>query len=119
VSSLEDLQGEFARLRSLLSQKRARRGLEVSPPPWNVDEALASAGLTAEGLDAEIGVYVFGSGDAAQQAARELKAKLDRKGGYTVAGTNGVLLLVGRLVAGGPDDESALNRIGSAFAGDE
>jgi hypothetical protein len=119
MSSLEDLQAEFSRLRSLLSPKRARRQLALAPPPWNAEGALASAGLTAEGVDAEIGVYVFSSGDAAQEAARDLKAKLERQGGHTVAGTNGVLLFVGRLVAGGPDDESALNRIASAFAGDE
>jgi hypothetical protein len=119
VSSLEDLQAEFGRARALLSLKRAKRSLEVCPPPWEAAGALASTGLKPDGLDAELGLYVFESGDGAQRAASKLQDALGKKGGHVVAGTNGVLLLVGRLAAGGSDDESALNRVASAFAGDE
>ena len=105
-------------MRALLSEKRAKRAIAVVPVPWPADGALASAGLKAADLDAEIGIYVLESGAAAELAGKALQGRIGAAE-TTVSGTNGALLLVGRLASGGPDEASALRRIASAFAGNE
>ncbi|MBA4179843.1 MAG: hypothetical protein C0506_04570 [Anaerolinea sp.] len=119
MTTLEDVAATFGRARSLLSLKRAGVALAAAPPPWQPAGALAGLGLAAEGLAASIGLYLFEDGTAAQAAALALRTTLQAKGGYVVAGTNGALMFIGHLPESGDEDVIALDRVASAFAGDE
>ncbi|MGE0600866.1 MAG: hypothetical protein AB7J35_04080 [Dehalococcoidia bacterium] len=118
--NLGDIEEAIGRARALLSRKRAGIVLQVVAPPWEVPGALVSVGLRGTGLNAEIGLYLLADGAEAQSVAERLRSSLESKAaGEVVAGTNGSLALVGRLLEKSDEQEFVLGDVASAFAGDE
>lgn len=116
---------QTARLKALLSEERAGPGLEPAEPQFPAAElgALHAVGYQTYKPDVQVSVYVFGELSARRDAATRLKNLYsDDAGVYARSTTNGPMLFFAHTRIDhkqGRDAEYRLDRIMSAFAGDE
>ncbi len=116
---------QLARLNALLSEERAGPGLMPAPPEIAADElgALQAVGYQTQKPDVRVTVFVFGDASLRREAAAQLKTRHSgEKDAYVRTTNNGPMLFFAHTNIGGRngrDAEYRLDRILSAFAGDE
>ena len=116
---------QMARLKALLSEERAGPGLEAAEPQLSAPElgALAGVGYRTRKPDVQASVYIFAESSARRDAATRLKSLYSADPGvYARSTTNGPMLFFAHTRIDhkqGRDAEYRLDRILSAFAGDE
>ncbi|MBL8147755.1 MAG: hypothetical protein JNL34_15360 [Anaerolineae bacterium] len=119
------VQQQLARLNALLSEERAGPGLVPAPPEIAATEvgALQAVGYQTRKPDVRVTVFVFGDSSLRRAAAERLKDRHDgEKDVYARTNNNGPMLFFAHTNIGGRkgrDAEYRLDRILSAFAGDE
>ena len=116
---------QLARLNALLSEERAGPGLKPAPPEISASDvgALQAVGYQTSKPYVRVTVFVFGDSSLRRAAAGQLEARHDgEKDSYVRTTNNGPMLFYAHTNIGGRkgrDAEYRLDRILSAFAGDE
>jgi len=125
MSSAEDLTRQWARLRALLSEERIGTRLVPASPvlPATALGALDAIGFVTNVPEVWVSVYVFANGGARRAARDTLTAR--HRGdarSYGRTATNGPMLFDAHARVDGRDGreaEAQLDRILTAFSGDE
>lgn len=118
------VQSQLKRVRGLLSPDRAGALSETTPErdPASLG-ALGGTGFEAKDPDVRVSVYIFQDSDPHFDVAERLTSELPpAEGRYALPSTNGPALFFGHTRIAGPkgsEAEDRLDRIASAFAGDE
>jgi plasmid replication initiation protein len=116
---------QMARLSALLSEERAGPGMEEAEPEIAASElgAAQAVGYRTQKPDVQVSVYVFTESAARRAASDRLKALYASDSRvYARTATNGPMIFFAHArIDGrkGKDAEYRLDRILSAFAGDE
>ena len=116
---------QLARLKALLSEERAGPGLAAADPEVPAAElgALNGVGYRTQKPDVQVSVYVFGDSGLRRDATTRLKGlRASEQGVYARTATNGPMLFYAHTRVDGRNAQQAedrLDRIMSAFAGDE
>jgi hypothetical protein len=119
------IEQQIARLKALLSEERVGPGLEPAEPQFSAAElgAQYAAGYQTRKPDVAVSVYIFTESSARRDATARLKSLYaDDPGVYARTTTNGPMLFFAHTRVDhrqGRDAEYRLDRILSAFAGDE
>lgn len=123
--SEELVKQQLARLGALLSEDRAGRGLKEAPAEPTAEEvgALAAVGYQSAKPEVSVSVYVFPDWSKHREVSNKLKARFSGdEGVYVRTATNGPMLFFAHTRIDVPDGREAefrLDKIMSAFAGDE
>lgn len=123
--SQELLEQQLQRLEGLLNPERTKVVLEKTDPEYSPQDlgALAGVGYLARNPDVRISVYVFGDWSKHREIAKQLRSGIaDPAVVYARTATNGPMLFFAQTRLDsvyGDDAEFRLDRIMSAFAGDE
>lgn len=116
---------QAARLNALLSEERAGPGLETADPQFPASElgAQYAVGYRTKKPDVQASVYVFTESSARREATTRLKSLYSADSGvYARTATNGPMLFFAHTRVDnkqGRDAEYRLDRLLSAFSGDE
>ncbi len=123
--SADFVQAQLKRSRALMAPERTGVTLTEAAPARDPASlgALGGAGFEAKDPDVRIDVYIFENSDQHYEIAERLIKELAPNGGqYALPSTNGPALFIGWTRtegAAGAAAEDRLDRIASAFAGDE